>query len=320
MNALCKTNLYPVFLILVASLFIQSCVTKNRFLSQVSETEQVAAQLEDEKQKRINLEDEAVRLKNRIADLASELLATKEAAANTEKKLKERIAVLDIQRNAAMDMGAFVERSLNEEIQRLKDELEKEKILVDEKNAEIAKLSESLQLTEGDLARMKRELDESSKAHQDLVSGLEKEIEAGSVKITQIKNRLSVEIVDKILFASGSDQITPEGQGVLEKVSAVLKDVKENDIRIEGHTDNVPIGPRIIAKFPSNWELSTARSTQVVRFLSDHNVPPENLQAAGFSKYRPVDTNDTPDGRQRNRRIEIVLFPRDISRIVESGN
>ncbi len=182
---------------------------------------------------------------------------------------------------------------------------------------ESANLRDTLQVTEADLAKMKRELEESSKAHKDLVDGLKKEIDDGSIKITRLKNRLSVEIVDKILFASGSAKITPEGEGVLKKVSSVLKDVKENDIRIEGHTDNVPIGPRLMEKFPSNWELSTARATQVVRFLSHQEVPPENMLAAGFSKYRPVAGNDDPEGRQRNRRIEIVLFPRDIVGIVE---
>ncbi|MBN4053195.1 OmpA family protein [bacterium AH-315-L15] len=329
-----RTDLFLVIPILFAVLSMHGCVTKERFLTQVSQTQTLADQLKDERQNRGDLAKEATRLKKRIADLVAELAAAKEAAANTELRLKEDLAAREKQRDAAMEMGAIVERSLNDEIQRLNDAFAKEKALMERQRAEIAalrvdfeekkresdKLSEALLLTEDDLARMKREMGESSKAHQDLLTGLRQEIDAGNVKITQIKNRLSVEIVDKILFASGSDRITLEGKGVLEKVSQALKNVRENDIRIEGHTDNVPIGPKIINKFPSNWELSTARSTQVVRFLADHEVPPENMQAAGFSKYRAVDSNDTPEGKQRNRRIEIVLFPRDITRIVEGVN
>lgn len=179
-------------------------------------------------------------------------------------------------------------------------------------------LTEKLEMSEKKSARQERELKEASQAHQDLVGNLRKEISDGSIKITRLKNSLSVEIVDKILFPSGSTQITPEGQNVLKKVSAVLSNIKENDIRIEGHTDDVPIGPGLIDRFASNWELSTARATQVVRFLSRQSVSSENMLAAGFSKYRPIASNETEEGKQRNRRIEIVLFPRDISKILEA--
>jgi len=334
MRTLKRRNQFLVVVILCAGLMIPGCVTRNRFQSQVSETQLLADQLEGEKQKREELEKDAANLKERISTLDAELAASKEDGSKKEIALKDTIAAREKQRDAAMAMGAIVERTLNDEIDRLKGELAKEVLLAERQtnemaalraeleanNQEKAKLGQTLELKEDDLARMKRELAESSKTHRDLVEGLRKEISEGNVKITQIKGRLSVEIVDKILFPSGSDQITPEGTGVLKKVSDVLKNVKEHDTRIEGHTDNVPIGPRLKDKFPTNWELSTARSTQVVRFLTDQGLPPENVQAAGFSMYRPVDTNETPEGKQRNRRIEIVLFPRDISRIVEGVN
>lgn len=183
---------------------------------------------------------------------------------------------------------------------------------------EVVRLSDALQLSEGDAAKRARQLRESSEAHDALTASLRKEISDGSIKITRLKDRLSVEIIDKILFSSGSDQITPEGKDVLKKVSQVLSQVTENDIRIEGHTDNVPIGSRLIDRFATNWELSTARATQVVRFLSAQDVPPGNMLAAGFSKYRPVVSNETAEGKERNRRIEIVLFPRDVTKIIES--
>jgi chemotaxis protein MotB len=170
-------------------------------------------------------------------------------------------------------------------------------------------------VTQEESAQRERELQESSKARRNLVDRLQKEISEGSIKISQIKNKLTVQIVDKILFSSGSSDVTNKGKTVLAKVSAVLKSVKENDIRIEGHTDNVPIGPRIKKKFPTNWELSTSRATHVVRFLTEQGVDPNNLIAIGLSQYRPVASNDTDEGKQRNRRIEIVLFPKDIQKI-----
>jgi chemotaxis protein MotB len=170
-------------------------------------------------------------------------------------------------------------------------------------------------VTQEESAQRERELQESSKARRNLVDRLQKEISEGSIKISQIKNKLTVQIVDKILFSSGSSDVTNKGKTVLAKVSAVLKSVKENDIRIEGHTDNVPIGPRIKKKFPTNWELSTSRATHVVRFLTEQGVDPNNLIAIGLSQYRPVASNDTDEGKQRNRRIEIVLCPKDIQKI-----
>jgi chemotaxis protein MotB len=90
----------------------------------------------------------------------------------------------------------------------------------------------------------------------------------------------------------------------------VLKNTKNKIIRVEGHTDNVPIHSRLQAQYPSNWELSAARATNVVRFLQDQaGIAPERLQAIGMAEYRPVASNKTPAGRGQNRRIEITLVP-----------
>ncbi|MFQ5596527.1 MAG: OmpA family protein [Nitrospiria bacterium] len=361
-------------LIFLLVLLVEGCVTKDRFMSQVSETQGLARQLGEVQQAHDDLKREAVALKKRLANLSAALTDAQEEAAQRERvlgdekqgletalarskqdlsalehrlaeketeaaALKKRLENLSAALSAAKKEAAQRERVLRVEKQGLEtalaqskqdlsalehrlaakaDALEALRAEHDAVHQENEKLREALELSEADLERMKREIKESSKAHQDLVRGLKKEIDEGSIKIKKLKNRLHVEIVDSILFASGSDRITLEGKGVLTKVSDVLKDVRENDIRIEGHTDHVPIGPKIIDKFPTNWELSTARSTQVVRFLFGQGVQPENMQAAGFSKYRPVASNEIPEGRRRNRRIEIVLFPRDLLRLAEA--
>jgi chemotaxis protein MotB len=111
--------------------------------------------------------------------------------------------------------------------------------------------------------------------------------------------------------------VKPAGLKVLTQVSDVLKNVTDKQIRIEGHTDNVPIGVILREKFPTNWELSTGRATNVVRFFIDHGgVSRERLEAVGFADTRPVASNDTEDGRTDNRRIEILLYPKDLSEIV----
>lgn len=239
-------------------------------------------------------------LKNRLSDRDQEVT-----------QLTEQLRLRD-------EVVARLEQEQSESIESHKTRVESLQQRIRNLSQEVVRLSDALKLSEGDAAKRARELREASKAHDALTASLRKEIEDGSIKITRLKNRLTVEIVDKIIFSSGSDQITSEGRDVLKKVSEVLSQVTENDIRIEGHTDNVPIGSRLIDRFASNWELSTARATQVVRFLSTQAVPPENMLAAGFSKYRPIVSNETDEGKQRNRRIEIVLFPRDVVKIIES--
>ena len=277
------------------------CVAKSRYLEEVAQRESFAARLEGEEQKRAGLE--------------KSLDETKAAASKREKELSDKISLLEQQLALAKETGTKTEQELRDQMLGMKGSFEETNRT--QQNT-INQLKEALKATETEAAQRERELREADAAHKELIGQLEKEITDGSIKITQLKDRLSVEIVDKILFASGSDQVTPEGKGVLKKVSEILKNVKENSIRIEGHTDNVPIGARLAGKFPSNWELSTSRATQVVRYLSDLGVPPEKMSAVGLAEYRPVASNDTPEGKQRNRRIEIVLYPKDIQEIAAS--
>ncbi len=166
----------------------------------------------------------------------------------------------------------------------------------------------------GKLAKEKEaELAKLKQAQNEMLQSLKKEVEAGEVMVNQLADRLSVKILDKILFASGEATISGKGQNVLKRVGKVLVSARDKDkiIRIEGHTDNVPIGAKIKDKFATNWELSTARATTVVRFLTEASkIPPDAFEAAGLGEYHPVAKNDTPQSRQQNRRIEIILYPR----------
>lgn len=159
---------------------------------------------------------------------------------------------------------------------------------------------------EAELAKLKQ-------AQNDMLQSLKKEVEAGEVMVNQLADRLSVKILDKILFASGEATISGKGQDVLKRVGKVLSSARDKDkiIRIEGHTDNVPISAKLKEKFATNWELSTARATTVVRFLAESSkIPPDAFEAAGLGEYHPAAKNDTPQSRQQNRRIEIILYPR----------
>jgi chemotaxis protein MotB len=187
--------------------------------------------------------------------------------------------------------------------------LEREKAeLANRLDTQIASLSKEKQ----------QELDRLRATYDTLVTDLKSEIDQGQITITKMADRLSVSMVDKILFSSGEADITAEGIKVLNRIGNVLKNTENKVVRVEGHTDNVPISSRLAEKFPSNWELSTTRATNVVRFLQDRvGIPPGRLEAVGMSEYHPVSTNKTLAGRSQNRRIEIALLPdiRELPRV-----
>jgi chemotaxis protein MotB len=164
------------------------------------------------------------------------------------------------------------------------------------------------------LEAAKAELEAKSSEYQKLATSLRGEIAAGRIELSELRGRMTVKMRDKVLFSSGSATLNREGKESLRALASALAEVPDKVIRVEGHTDNVPIGS---ARFPTNWELSTARALAVVRFLQDAGVDPTKLGAAGYGEYQPVAPNDTPEGRSQNRRIEIVLAPAEVPVVPE---
>jgi chemotaxis protein MotB len=139
---------------------------------------------------------------------------------------------------------------------------------------------------------------------------LREQIEAQEIKIEEIEGKLKVTLVDKILFDTGKVEINKRGKEVLLELADSLRGNKDQDIVVEGHTDDVPIGLGLMNKYPTNWELSAMRAVVVVRFLQEKGwLEPERISAAAYSYFRPVASNDTAEGRRQNRRIEIMLVP-----------
>lgn len=146
--------------------------------------------------------------------------------------------------------------------------------------------------------------------YEELVGALEEEIKRGELTISHLEGRLTVNLLNQILFASGDTRLRDEGKKVLKSLGDVLNRFPDRALQIAGHTDNVPISPGLKERFPSNWELSTARATSVIHFLQQEvGLPGNRLVAAGFSEYQPVASNATVEGRAQNRRIEILLVP-----------
>jgi chemotaxis protein MotB len=184
------------------------------------------------------------------------------------------------------------------ETQRAQLEAEKEEL-----EAAKLELSRSVQVKEGELVELKGTYDQ-------IQDKLKAEIAHGDIRLEQTGGKLRVALVDKVLFDSGEAQISKRGEEVLARVAEILAGLPDQQIQVSGHTDRTPITSKLVAQFPTNWELSVARATNVVRFLAEKaNVPPQRLVASGYGEYKPVASNKTASGRARNRRIEILLTP-----------
>jgi len=154
------------------------------------------------------------------------------------------------------------------------------------------------------------EINNLKKTYDELIGGLKEQVEKGEITITQIADQLNVKIVDSIIFPSGKSELTDAGVNVLKRVGDILKNVKDKNIRVEGHTDDIPIHPKLQHQFATNWELSAARAINVARFLQEKvGIDARHLEATARSQYKPVATNKTKEGRMQNRRIEIMLLP-----------
>jgi chemotaxis protein MotB len=178
---------------------------------------------------------------------------------------------------------------------------------LDEKSKRVADLERE---AEG-LRKAKEEVQKASSTYENLMEKMKKEISEGQVTISELKGKLSVNMVDSILFDSGKAEVKEGGLAILDKVISILADVKDKSIRIEGHTDNVQIRGDLAKRYPTNWELSAARAINVTRFLQKQGLDPAQLSAVGYGEYKPVGDNATPEGRAKNRRIEINLVPRE---------
>lgn len=173
----------------------------------------------------------------------------------------------------------------------------------------LAEMQASLSQAQSGLEEVRREAEKSRQNQQSIEAEFRRALESKDVTISELQGKLTVDILDRILFDSGEAQLKPEGQEVLRKVAGVLAQYPNRRVHVIGHTDNIPIRTGARSRFPSNWELSTARAVAAVRFLSEQaGVDPRRLGAVGYGEFRPLADNATPEGRAKNRRIALVVL------------
>lgn len=238
---------------------------------------------------------EAENYRRQYQDQAGKIESAEKKIADLEKKNAELTAQLD----EAAKSRTQMEEAVAAAEARTRD--------LENKFNEVTALNQELSENTRKLQAAKEALEKKSSEYQALASSLKDEIQSGKIELSELRGRMTVKMKDKILFSSGSTKIGKEGTEALKKVAEALKGVTGKIIRVEGHTDNVPVDPK--GPFASNWELSTTRSLEVVKLLQDSGVPAPLLSAVGYGEHQPIASNSTPNGRSLNRRIEIVLAP-----------
>lgn len=224
-----------------------------------------------------------------------------------QEEIDQREAMIDGLESKVQELGGNLEQVREElgerksQLASTKTQLASTKTELDATTAEVRQLRELRARAEAEKAQFKR-----------LTEKFQSMIDAGQLEVVRRDGRMMLKLPDEILFPSGSRRLKEGGKDALIRVAEVLKEVGgDREYLIAGHTDNVPL--RRGGRFRNNWELSTARATTVVQLMVDEGVPPDQLAAAGYGEFDPIATNETPEGRQQNRRLEIILMPNIIS-------
>jgi len=266
-----------------------------------------------------NLDQEATQRKA-AEQQAAELAKERESLAARSNELNSELGNVRGQITDLEQKLASGSASAREEIAKL----QKQASELEGNAARIAKEREQLRQEQSQLAATleqerlakEEEIKRLTRTQEELSKSLQEEISKGNITIQQVRDRLTINMVDRVLFDSGQAQVKPAGVKVLKQVGDVLNKISDKQIRIEGHTDNVPISSKLQDRFKTNWELSTARATTVVRYLIDQGgVDRQYLSAVGYADTHPLASNDSEEGRSSNRRIEIVLYPKDLKEI-----
>lgn len=200
------------------------------------------------------------------------------------------------------------------ELDQANSELEKAREAQTKSAADLEDLKTKLAENQAHTQELEQEKEAASQSHKSLEDEMRAALESKDVAISQLQGKLTVNILDRIMFDSGEADLRPDGAAVLRKVAGVLTQHPNLKAHVIGHTDNVPIRASARSRFASNWELSTARALAAVRFLTEQaGVDPRRIGAVGYGEFRPVADNATAEGRAKNRRIAITILPDELA-------
>jgi chemotaxis protein MotB len=286
--------------LLLIALLAAGCVPKKRYTSEMADLNGQLGTVTEARDQALS--DAALQAANaRSADArAAELDTLARDLEQRNTQLKERLESLEGQVADLAARGSSAQAA-KEQLEATVAALRGEVAAAEDQAAKTRTRLEEIQAE-------KQKLEQKTAEYDALMASMAAEIASGQVKITELGGKLTVNLSNAILFDSGSYELRVDGQAALGKVAGVLAGVSTRDIRVEGHTDDVPV--RAGAAFADNWALSALRASTVVSLLVASGVDPANVQAVGYGQQHPLQPNDTPEGRAANRRTEIVLVPR----------
>ncbi len=164
------------------------------------------------------------------------------------------------------------------------------------------------------ISELQKEKEMVGQKAKSLEDEMREQLESKDVTISKLQGKLTVTIVDRVMFDSGEAILKADGATVMQKIADLLTSHPELKIHVIGHTDNVPIRQTAQSRFASNWELSTARALAAVHFLTEKaGVDPRRVGAVGYGEFHPIADNSTAEGRSKNRRIAITILPEDLT-------
>ncbi len=280
-------------MLIVFALAISGCVSQSKYESAVQETQAV-------KEERDALADNLRLLQNRMKELEAQKQQLETDLQKTTENLNATNKELDEKNNQLA--------KTNKELTETNEMLANKNKLLSNTSAELEAKQKALAETTQKFQATADYMKKTDKLYDDLVKELSTELDAKTIKIKEMKDGVSVNLSESILFPSGSATLNKTGQEVIIKVSEKLKDIPHQVI-VAGFTDNVPIRGSLTKIFPTNWELAGARAASVVRLLEKQGVAKSKLTAVSYGENQPVESNDTAEGRSQNRRIEIRMRP-----------
>jgi len=268
-------------------ILLSACVSSGKHEAALAERDTLRQSLESAQQE-INRNQQQIEQTNQELDAA---------------RMQNALAQEEIKRN-------------QEKLKQTEEELEAARLQIVAATNELMKLESRKQDLQAELSEsqsqmatlrsIENETKRRNQIYEKFVNRLKTMIDGGQLTVSIEQGRIVINLPNNVLFKSGSANLNPAGKEALAQIASVLAQFSDRRFQIEGHTDNKPISS---VRFPSNWELSTSRALTVVHLLTDMDVNPENISAAGFGEFRPRADNETEEGRQLNRRIEIIMLP-----------
>ncbi|MFP4690930.1 MAG: OmpA family protein [Bacteroidales bacterium] len=301
----------------IISMTLVSCVPASKFNDMEARYENLREQNATTEERLDDCLDDNERMRDEIAGLRrhnERLEQDTTHLGESLRKLREQHEQFVEQTETLMEGQTAETRQVMErlqetqrDLQRREDELNRAMREMEEKELRVNELEDILQRQDSIVEELRHTVSNALLGFQD--EGLSVEIRNGKVYVSLEEN---------LLFATGSTQIDSQGEQALSELAAVLEQNPDINVMIEGHTDDVPVKPG--ASFKDNWDLSVLRATAIVRILKKHgDIDPQRFIAAGRGEYHPVDPEDSPEARRKNRRTEIILTPQldELFRIIE---